>query len=335
MKLIIWWCSLMVVLPFLYLFWLKKRWRFLFGVIILSVTAIGYITPGEIVSSMMTTEIDKSKPSLQQLELNLKNITNTKPNDSDDDKLSLEKEIKRQERRLEKIRERLIKEDGDKEQNILLLRQIYFYQNHLIGQWAEKWGEKNVYQTLLFCGEEFNKELTREIINDKSEKKKRTKQVEELNIIDFEKTENNKVDNIQKSLEKIAQQDTWGHFPIIWLKNVDKITDSKVKNKLLEIVDSEKNTNLGEFYQEEQIKKDGMIEKIKSEINLSRFTLVVTTSVNNPRTLPSELRAKLKHIELLWNKYCWWIFIFSLGIEIVVFYLLIKKSKKTQLLLAH
>jgi hypothetical protein len=117
--------------------------------------------------------------------------------------------------------------------------------------------------------------------------------VENYNIIDFGQAENNKPDSFQKKIQEICKQEenSWekekGNSPIIWLKNIDKITNSELKKELLKVVDPNQNTNLG---------------KGEETIDLSQFTLVATTSTTNPQ-LSKELRTKLKHIEPFLDKY--------------------------------
>ncbi|CAH1756443.1 806_t:CDS:2 [Entrophospora sp. SA101] len=95
--------------------------------------------------------------------------------------------------------------------------------------------------------------------------------VEVYNIIDFGEKENNKPDLLKKKLQEICEQNEIdlerGLSLIVWLKNIDKITNSELKDELLKM-----------------------------------FTLVATTSTTNPQ-LPKELQAKLKHVEPFFDKY--------------------------------
>jgi alpha-N-acetylglucosamine transferase len=150
----------------------------------------------------------------------------------------------------------------------------------------------------LFCGEDFNKELTRERVIGINEK---VKEIKNDNIIDFGLAENNEINSLQKKIEKICQQEEDEFLrlilynpPSIWLKNIDKITDSKIEKKLLEVIDFKKNSNLGEYYQEIEIGENKY--KIKRNVDLSQFVLVVTTSSTNPK-INNQLLTKLKHID--------------------------------------
>ena len=100
----------MVFLPTLYLFWLKKGWRLLFGAIILIAVLFGLLAPGEFANSIIKTEIEKNKPAPQQLQKSLRSITNYKLLSTDSDKVRLEKSIMQ----LQTIIE-LLEKDLDKE----------------------------------------------------------------------------------------------------------------------------------------------------------------------------------------------------------------------------
>jgi len=91
------------------------------GVIILAVLVIGYLAPGEIAHSILTTETEKEKP-LQQLENILRNISNSEPSSSDSEKDKLEKSIIKLRKEINQDRQKLIKGEGKKEE---ILRDFY------------------------------------------------------------------------------------------------------------------------------------------------------------------------------------------------------------------
>ena len=329
MKLIIWWLSLMIILPLLYLFWWKKRWRLLFGIIILTVLAISCFLPGEFAYSILTTETEKEKEKpLQQLNNSLKNISSHEPNPSDSEKTQLEKSISKSREKVKKGEEKIMRGEKLSEEEVLEIRlEIILYLPTRQSEWIKKWGKKENSPTFLFCGEEFNKELIRE--KKSGEVSLRT--VESYNIIDFGQQKNNKPDFLKKKLQEIYEQKEnsnllkSGYSPIIWLKNIDKITNSEIKNKLLKIVDSKQNTDLGKYQVE--VKSGKQTKNIEKTVDLSQFTLVATTSTTNPKLSPG-LRAKLKHVEPFLDKHFWIIFFTSGGLEIVAFLLLIREKKK-------
>jgi hypothetical protein len=328
MKLIIWWCFLMAFLPFLYLFLVKKGWRLLFGVISSVIIIIGYIVTDGIANSILTTEIEKEKKKpFLQLEENLKKLTNDESKTSDSEKTYDEKLILKQKAESEEIAKAKIESEKDEENIKESFRKTFILQK----QWIKKWWKDEKAQALLFCGEDFNKELAREKVIGIN---KKISEIKDFNIIDFGLAENNKIDSLQKKIKNICQQEdnesqrlALYNRPIIWLKNIDK-ADSKIEKKLLEIIDFEKNSNLEEYF--EEIKIGEKKYKKKRTVNLSQFILLATTSSTNTETAPVQLRFKLNHIESFWNKHYWWIFSFSLGIEILVFYLLIKSNRKNK-----
>ncbi|CAG8678915.1 7739_t:CDS:2 [Cetraspora pellucida] len=157
--------------------------------------------------------------------------------------------------------------------------------------------EKNS-PTLLFCGEEFNEQLAAGRGNLRT--------IEKYNIIDFGLAENNKPEVLQNKVAEICEkQENYGekrkgNSPIIWLKNIDKITNPELENELVKIIDPSQNTNLGK----QQVEREFYEGKIKIEeiIDLSQFTLVATTSTSNPQ-LSKKITDKLKPIESIFNKY--------------------------------
>src|ERR1044072_7766792 len=108
--------------------------------------------------------------------------------------------------------------------------------------------------TLLFCGEEFNQELQRE----KKSGNHSWRSVESYNIIDFGQEKNNKIGSFKKKLEEICEQEGnkigkgLGNSPIVWLKNIDKITNQELEKKLLKVIDPDQNNNLGKYRAEEK-----------------------------------------------------------------------------------
>lgn len=317
----------MIIFPLLYLFWWKKRWRLLLGIIILVVLAIGCLFPSEFTYSLLTSETDKEEP-LQKLQTALENISDAEPNPADPEKLKLEKSIIKSQKKINNFleKERRGEKPTDEEEWEIrmegqLLRQL------MRPEWIRKWGRKEKSPTFLFCGEHFNEELSRE--GAKWERKWR--KVESYNIIDFGQKENNNPTLLKKKLQEICEQkQNWvslkdGFSPIVWLKNIDKITNSELKNELLKIVDPDKKMDLGKYWKE--IKEGNETKNIEKTIDLSQFILVATTSTSNPQ-LSKELQAKLKHVESFFDKYFWVLFFSSLGVEIVIFFLLIRARKK-------
>ncbi|CFW92892.1 membrane protein of unknown function [endosymbiont DhMRE of Dentiscutata heterogama] len=329
MKWIIWWCALMVILPFLYLFWWKKRWRVLWGVIILAVLVVGYILPGEYARSILATKIGKEKPA-QQLEEVFQTIPNAEPNPNDPEKLKLEKSILKLQREIQKDLEKFPREaeqEKQKEEWLKILEKKS-HERRLINNWVEKWGQKENSRALLFCGEEFNEQL--------ATNRDKLWTAKEYNIIDFGSTESSSPEFLQKKVAEICKQEKnyeeklEGHSPTIWLKNIDKITNPELENELVKIIDPKQNTNLGKQQVERSfyfLGKKIRINKVEEIIDLSQFTLVATTSVSNPK-LSNKIKAELKPIEPFFDKYRWIIFGVSTTMEIIVLLWLTRSRKK-------
>ena len=68
----------MVILPLLYLFWWKKKWRLIIGISIIAIVAIGFFTPGEIIYSILTREIEKEEKTTQKIRWILKKVSEQK-----------------------------------------------------------------------------------------------------------------------------------------------------------------------------------------------------------------------------------------------------------------
>jgi hypothetical protein len=329
MKLIIWWLGLMNILPLLYLFWWKKRWRLLFGIIILVVLAISYLAPSEFANSILTRETEKEKP-LEQLNIILERITDYEPNPDDSEKVKLEKLMAKAKKEIKEANRKKAKgEKLSQEETKKTLGEVFFLLEKQ-REWISKWRKKEKVSTLLFCGEEFNEELVRE----KKSGEYRLRSVENYNIIDFGQTENKDLDSFWKKIQAICQQKENdsekinGNFPIVWFKNIDKITDENLKEKLAKVIDPNQNNNLGKYQVE--MKLEGKTEQVEKTIDLSQFALVATTSTTNP---PSELKTKLKHIkhiEPFLDKYFWFLFFSSMGVEVVIFFLLVRGKRKSE-----
>jgi hypothetical protein len=328
----------MIVLPLVYLFWWKKRWRLLLGVIILAVLAIGYLVPGEFAFSKLTSEIEKNQSPKKQLEENkslakkleevLKSISDDEPKPSDDEKTKCEKSIIRLNKEIKKFEGKKSRGEELSKEEVTKFNKSKLYDQLFRMEWIKRWGEKEKSPTFLFCGEQFNEGLSREGGYGNWKLKK----VENHNIIDFGQSENNNPKKLTKKLEEICEQNELhiiinGESPVVWLKNIDKIANREVKKKLIKIVDPDQKNNLGKYYKEE--KENGETKKKEKIIDFSQFTLVATTSTVRPK-LPNELRAKLKHIEPFLEKYKWVIFFSSIGVEIIVFVLLIRSWRKSK-----
>ncbi|WNE40642.1 MAG: hypothetical protein mread185_000099 [Mycoplasmataceae bacterium] len=235
------------------------------------------------------------------------------------EKISLEKEILR-------LRKELDKPDNRKNQDWKMWEAKEW-------EWIRKWGGIKEIPNFLFSGEEFNYELTKKRKGFKGSWKIVHDWDWHSDVIDFGKRGNVEPEWIKKRIREIW--DYWNiglskgslvsDYPIILFKNIDKITNSKLEKELLLIFNPKENDK----YDKYQIKGwNGEPTDVEGNIDLSKFILVATTSTSNPQ-LSQDLKDELKHVESFFDKYKWFVFLFSLGIEIFIFRLLAKIKKIT------
>lgn len=161
---------------------------------------------------------------------------------------------------------------------------------------------KKVSWPSLFAGQDFNQALEKD-----------TELQTRINIIDFEKTENDK-ELVEQEIKKIhnssdnKQLINKKSYPIIWFKNIDKIpSGSALEKSLLPIFDSAQNYSL-----------------FNDEVDLNEFILIATSSTNDTGKLSNPLTSRLvcinaetaKPKEFFWDKYFYWMLIPSLLISI-------------------
>nr|CAG8433670.1 12632_t:CDS:2 [Entrophospora candida] len=78
------------------------------------------------------------------------------------------------------------------------------------------------------------------------------------------------------------------------LKQIHEYGDPELKDELLKIIDSTKNSDLGEY--EKEVKFGSGTTPVKKKIDFSKFILLASTSTSNPQ-LSSELSEKMNPIE--------------------------------------
>lgn len=199
MKLIIYWLILMVIAPLFYLWWCKKRWRTILGIIIFAILVTGYLLPGKIAFSILKRELKKEEDKRerenwidkrnkkrglpwQKLEEALKTTLQQEITPKNQEKIQLEKEIlKLKEERKEIDQEKKQIEEKEREyyrnqylpewqgkgegirKNYLKILDKSIKNGYLLEQreweWVTRWSGKEVSSVLLFGGEEFNYEL--------------------------------------------------------------------------------------------------------------------------------------------------------------------------------
>ena len=105
------------------------------------------------------------------------------------------------------------------------------------------------------------------------------------NIIDFGEEKNKEKEAVENKIKQIANSSTnkqsieRENFPVIWFKNIDKITNkSPLQKSLLAIFDPAQNNSLS----------------IKGEtIDLSQFILIATSSTQDTGRLSNPLMSRL------------------------------------------
>ena len=303
----------MFVLPISYLFWWKKQWRLILGIAIVTILIVGYVSPGEVAYSILSREIIKEKKDFaEKLKRIDKKLTESlkKTNSEDQEKNKLEKDIKELEKK--------IKEGERSDINLLKVREKK-------QEWFWKYGGENFSKPLLFCGEEFNHELTKEY-EFNNEKYNLVENIIDFN--DYGKSSPEKVR--EKILEIIEKEDQrkflsfFKKYSIILFKNIDKITNQESEKLLLSLFNSQSDASLWKYEKEESNGRKNTIIPV-----LSEFTFITTTSNANPKLSP-KLQTKLNHIEPILNKYFWIIFFVSSGMETVIILLLIRNRKKSK-----
>jgi hypothetical protein len=129
---------------------------------------------------------------------------------------------------------------------------------------------------LFFAGEEFNQEL---------EKIKSQRKIE---LIDFEKQSNRAGVWVEEEIKRICNDGennrliTEKKFPIIWFKNLEKLTSgSELEKALLPIFDHQQNTEL-----------------FSNKIDLSDYILVATSAIRDMGKLSLPLTSRLECINV-------------------------------------
>ena len=163
-----------------------------------------------------------------------------------------------------------------------------------------------------FAGEEYNQELAK---NDK---------ILKSNIIDFSEENNKKKELIESKIKEIVNYpaNRQEEFPVIWLKNIDKIENkSSLQKSLLAIFDPAQNSSLSIGWE---------------MADLSRFILIATSSTQDTGLLSNPLMSRLdcvnvdtaKPKEFFWDKHFYPILVTSLLTFLILTLLLVYYSER-------
>jgi len=330
MKLIIWWLSLLTILPLLYLAWWKKGWRLILGVIIAATLIASYFIPEEIISSLthkeITKEVNSKTKKIDELIHNAsKQETNSENHQAKVEEAKLIVKWEEEEKELKNQFEKLIREEGQESPNTQLklkewkekIQSINFQKNH----WISNWSKEIFSSTTLFCGEEFNRILTN---------KEYKIEGEEVNIsentINFGDYQDKSTEEVRKKiLEIIVKEEIKNrNFSVIFLKNINKIFKTKVNELLLTLFGPRANANLWKFKMKF---REG--SEMDWTPNLSKFLFIASSSKSDYKN-SEELNKNFRTVEVPFSKNQPAILSFLFGLEVIIFFFLIRSKRKSQ-----
>jgi len=320
MKLIVWWLALLTILPLLYLGWWKKGWRLILGVTIAAILIASYFIPGEIISSLTRNEIAKEiRTKVKKIDKLIYEAASTQETNSENlEKVKEAKIITKSEKELKEL-DQTIREKGpaapDYQVNLLNLKIGKSKLNGWKNVWIAKWSKEISSSAILFCGEEFNQVLT----TDKYKIKEREVNFLE-NMINFDDYQGKSAEEIKEKLLEIIkkEEEEWkNEFSIAFLKNINK--KQEVKELLLSLIGQEANADLWKY----------TINNVQGNPNLSKFVFIASIPNSNFKNL-EELEKNFRVVEVPLSKYQLMIFILSGGVEVIIFFLLIRKKRKSQ-----
>jgi len=305
MKLLIYLLTIILILPLCYLWIWKKSQRLILGLLITLITIIVFFVPSELTYSIIAKKIEQEIKTKEQITDDIiEEVTSEKINSENSEKIEQAKKILDLNKQI-KI---------EKNKNPLI-----HYKQELKKDWINKWKLGECLSTLLFCGQEFMDKLSsgRYEKNIYGIKEK----ISPWKIIDFN-SQDGKPEVFQNKLwdilKRIETQEFYKDFSIILLKNIDKI-DAKLEKLFLEMFNNKSKNNIWKF-------KDKDNKEISP--NLLKIIFIGTTSHSNPKN--KKIYKNFNHIEPFLDKHFWIILIFSIGVEIIIFVMLIKNKKKSQ-----
>lgn len=333
MNLIIYWLILIVVLPLVYLFWWKKKWRLILGVLILVFLFAGFFLPGEITYSFLNGKITKeTQKRVKKIDELINDAANQEKDAKNQEKIDNAKKIIELDKEArEKIEEA---KKSDNLDGIALWRGLQKYGKLAKQEWIKKWSQEKIFSAFLFCGKEFNDKLsTKSYQVSKGEIKSK---ISPKSIIDFSDDRNSTPKKIKEKILTIIKEEEEKYltddstsvqdllkisesFSIIWFKNIDQITNPELEKLLVKVFDPQTEENFWKY------KKDNK-EITPSLLN---FVFVATTLDSDPK-LSSELTDKLPPTKHFLKKYSLTIFLVTASLEVIIFILLIRLKKKSQ-----
>lgn len=330
MKLIVWWLALLTILPLLYLGWWKKGWRLILGVTIVAVLIAGFFIPEEIISSLTRNEIAKEiRNKIKKIDKLIHEAAAMQETNSENlEKVEKAKEIIKSEKESEEKRkklEQIVREKGlgSPEHQINLLDYLWTKSqtNELKNKWIVKWNKEISSSAILFCGKEFN-----QVLNTDKYKIEEQEVNFLANMINFDDYQDKNTEEIREKLLEIIKKEEQkeGKFSIAFLKNLNNIiSKQEVKELLLKLFGQGADASFWKY----TINSQGN-EQEKTP-NLSKFVFIANISNSDAKNLEG-LQKNFRVVEVPLSKYQLVIFILSGGVEVIIFFFLIRNKRKSQ-----
>jgi hypothetical protein len=333
MKLIIWWLALLTILPLLYLGWWKKGLRLFLGVTIVAILIASCFIPREWFSSLTQSEIENEiKDKVKKIDELINDASEQETNPENQEKVEKAKSIIKKKEKLKDLGKEL-EELKNREEKILEYQDklsIYWHAMYSINssknEWVAEWSKEISSSAILFRGEDFNQTLTTRKYKIEGREVKLSE-----NTIDFDDYQEKSVEEVKEKILEIIkkEEELWYEkFSVAFFKNINKIAKTEVKELLLTLFGQGLNANSWE-YKKINLKRDRTIEEIDAIPNLSKFVFIASSSNSNSEVL-EELRKNLRTVEAPLSKNKLIIFTLSGGLEIVIFFFLIRNKRKSQ-----
>lgn len=318
----------MALLPLIYLFWWKKKWRLLLGISILAIAVIGIFSPGEITYSILVRNIERvSKIKEKKINDLLNKAASEKITDENKEKNEYAQKIIELNKQLKELKEELKKSRQSSDYQTIWSKQLLtkIQREKRVRFWISKWSQEKYLSALLFGGEEFNQKLlSKKYQFGGQEKKNKISTESVINFADYSTSKPEEVKEKILEIIKKAEVMSWNNseeefFAVVLFLNVDKITNPELENLLVKVFDPQTEESFWKYKDEEN-------REITPD--LRQLVFIVTTSKTNSK-LPKDLQKKLHHIEPLLDKYFWWFFLASATVTIIILVILIKRKRKS------
>ncbi|RHZ35533.1 hypothetical protein [endosymbiont GvMRE of Glomus versiforme] len=318
MRSIIYWLTLMIILPLFYLFrWNEKR-RLLLGIAIGVFSILGFlICPDEVAYSIVHREIKKSFENrniqLKRIEKKFEQLL-AKPHKKRNIFRNKEKET------LENDLKEIVK--NIKRDPILLLGNEGKLWGEKFQEWKHKWSNEKPLLTL-FYGKELASKITEE--HDFGNKGCKI----DSNFVKIDKKSSPGA--IKRKIVNIIKSSDYKKDPILFFKDIDKLNENpRLKEIILSFFNSQQNNSWK--YEKELLVDEKNNDKTIITItpDLNRFVLIASVSEYNyklPKEIQKELRVRF--IKSIFDEYSFTIFLVSCIVEFLVFLFLTKTKKSS------